>query len=100
MELSTDGENLQHIGVLRAFVDRILHNGPLVAEGVEGINGLMLSNAMHLSSWLERPVSLPVDEDLFLEQLNRRKQSSKQKKQVQEVTFDTKGSYGTKSNNE
>lgn len=100
VELSTDGENLQHIGVLRAFVDRILHNGPLVAEGVEGINGLMLSNAMHLSSWLERPVSLPVDEDLFLEQLNRRKQSSKQKKQVQEVTFDTKGSYGTKSNNE
>ena len=41
-----------------------------MADGVEGIHGLELSNAMHLSSWLEKPVSLPIDEDLFLEKLN------------------------------
>lgn len=96
VELQTDGENLQHVGVLRAFAARILRGEPLVAEGTEGINGLMLSNAMHLSSWMGKPVSLPIDEDLFLEKLNGLRESSVEKKSVREVTFDTKGSYGTK----
>lgn len=96
-ELMTDGENLQHIGVLRAFAGNILRGEPLVAKGTEGINGLALSNAMHLSSWLGRPVTLPLDEDLFLEKLNELCLSSGGKKTVQETTFDTSGSYGSKS---
>lgn len=96
-ELETDGENLQHIGVLRAFAANILRGEPLVAEGREGIHGLALSNAMHLSSWLGRPVTMPVDEDLFLEKLNELRETSAEKKVVQETTFDTKGSYGSKS---
>ena len=64
--------NLQHKGVMQAFADHILTGSPLVADGKEGINGLMLSNAMHLSSWLNKTVSLPVDEDLFLEELNKK----------------------------
>lgn len=51
-EPETDGESPQHEGVIRAFVDCILKGTPLVADGKEGINGLTLSNAMHLSSWL------------------------------------------------
>ena len=95
-EPETDGENLQHVGVLRAFAANILRGEPLVASGEEGINGLMLSNAMHLSSWLGKPVTLPIDEELFLEKLNELRQSSAKKENVQEVTFDTSGSYGTK----
>jgi len=94
--LETDGENLQHVGVLRAFAANILRGEPLVARGEEGINGLTLSNAMHLSSWLGRAVEIPFDEDLFLEKLNELRANSKEKENVQEVTFDTAGTYGTK----
>lgn len=94
--LETDGENLQHVGVLRAFAANILRGEPLVARGEEGINGLTLSNAMHLSSWTQKPVTIPFDEDQFLELLNEHRANSKAKENVQEVTFDTKGTYGSK----
>jgi predicted dehydrogenase len=71
--VETDGGNEQHNGVLRAFASRILNGTPLVAEGAEGIHGLTLSNAMHLSSWLDKTIGLPMDEDLFLEELNKRR---------------------------
>ena len=95
VELETDGENPQYAGVLRAFAAKILRDEPLVADGKEGIRGLMLSNAMHLSSWLGKPVTLPIDEDLFLEKLNELRENSKTKENVQEVTFQTEGSYGS-----
>ena len=53
-DVETDGENPQHVGVLNAFADHIKAGTPLVADGREGINGLMISNAMYLSSWLDR----------------------------------------------
>ncbi len=93
VELETDGENLQHAGVLRAFAANILRGEPLVANGVEGINGLMLSNAMHLSSWLGHAVTLPIDENLFLEKLNELRANSSKKTATQETTMDTAGTY-------
>lgn len=95
-ELETDGENPQHVGVLRAFAANILRGEPLVARGEEGINGLTLSNAMHLSSWTQKPVTIPFDEDRFLELLNEHRANSKAKENVQEVTFNTEGTYGSK----
>ena len=62
VEVETDGENPQHAGVLNAFAAHIQTGAPLVADGREGINGLMLSNAIHLSSWLGETVTLPIDE--------------------------------------
>ena len=95
-EVETDGLNPQHCGVLKAFADKILGRGELVAPGVEGINGLTLSNAMHLSGWLDKTVELPLDEELFLAELNKRRAASKAKK-VEEKTFDTSSTYaGTK----
>lgn len=91
-EVETDGENPQHVGVLNAFAANILHGTPLVARGEEGIRGLTLSNAMHLSSWLHHPVEIPFDEDLYLEELNKRRKTSR-KKEATDVTFDTTGSY-------
>ncbi len=95
-EPEMDGENPQHAGVMRAFAAHILRGEPLVAEGKEGINGLRLSNAFHLSSWLNKEVELPFDEDLFLEELNKRRANSKGKANVEEVTFSTEGTYGSK----
>ena len=55
----------------------------MIAEGVEGIRELMLSNAnaMYLSSWLGRPVELPFDEELFLEELDKRRRGSVYRKE-------------------
>jgi len=92
IEIETDGKNEQHVGVLKAFTDRILSGGKLIAEGSEGINGLLLSNAMFLSSWLGKEVSIPFDEDLFLEELNKRRKLSK-KKEGSGIVFDTEGTY-------
>lgn len=95
IEVETDGLNEQHAGIMKAFAANILHGTPLVAGGEEGINGLMLSNAMHLSSWLGHAVTLPIDEDEFLKQLNERRAHSR-KKEGSGVVFDTSGSYGSK----
>lgn len=93
VEVETDGENPQHMGVLRAFCGKILRNEPLVADGAEGIRGLMLSNAMHLSSWKKQPVTLPVDEDEYYNELKKRIASSRKKTVTEAVSFDTEGSY-------
>ncbi len=47
---------------------------------------------MHLSSWLSAPVE-PFDEELFLEELNKKRAGSRKKEKVEEVTFNTKGTY-------
>ena len=96
IEVETDGENPQHNGVLKAFAANILRGEPLVAGGEEGINGLTLSNAMHLSSWLDRTVELPLDEELFLSELNKRRAASNKKEEKEAVTFDVDGTYGSK----
>lgn len=91
-EVETDGENEQHVGVMKAFAGRILHGTPLVAEGTEGIRGLTLSNAMHLSSWLDQMVEIPFDEELFLQELNKKRAGSR-KKTGSGIVFDTTGTY-------
>ena len=89
----TDGENPQHAGVLNAFAAHIQTGAPLVADGREGINGLMLSNAIHLSSWLGETVTLPIDEKKFLNLLNERRAHSRLKEDT-DVVMDTASSYG------
>ena len=66
------GDYPQNPGVITAFVSKIQGNGELVAEGKEGILGLEISNAIHLSSWLGETVELPIDEDVFLSELKKR----------------------------
>ena len=65
VEVETDGLNPQHIGVLNAWAGAILRGTDLVARGEEGINGVQMSNAMHLSAFLGKAVELPVDEKQF-----------------------------------
>ena len=78
--------------MLNAFAGNILRGEPLVADGREGIGGLTLSNAMHLSSWLQKPVDIPFDEELFLQELDRRRAGSR-KKEGAAITFNTEGTY-------
>lgn len=94
VEVETDGENPQHVGVINAWGGAILRGEPLVADGSEGINGLTLSNAMHLSSWLGCEVKLPLDEELFYSELMKRVAGSKKKANVKEAVADTAATYG------
>ena len=95
IEVETDGQNMQHVAVLNAFAAHIDRGEPLVADGREGINGLMLSNAIHLSGWTGETVSLPIDEERFLALLSERRASSRLKEDT-DVVLDTSGSYGSK----
>jgi predicted dehydrogenase len=62
----------QHAGVLENFAANILDGTPLIAPGSDGINGVRLANAIHLSSWTGAEVSLDFDEDAYLSELNQR----------------------------
>ncbi|SFL55583.1 Predicted dehydrogenase [Gracilibacillus orientalis] len=64
----------QHRAVLENFAANILDGTPLIASGSDGINGVELANAMHLSSWLNKEISLPIDENLYVEELNKRRE--------------------------
>ena len=92
--VETDGQNPQHVGVLNAWAGAILRGEPLVAGGAEGINGLTLSNAMHLSAFTNQKVTLPFDEDLFYEELMKRVAVSRRKAPGQAVFADTSNTYG------
>ena len=94
MMVETDGLNPQHTGVVNAWGGAILRGEPLVADGREGINGLMLSNAMHLSAFLGEEVTLPIDEDLFYEELKKRIAVSRHKEAAPQVVADLSRTYG------
>lgn len=67
----------QHCLVMENFANHVLNGEPLIANGAEGINGVMIANAIQLSSWLGKEVELPIDEDLFLEELNKKIETEK-----------------------
>ena len=55
----------------------------------------MISNAAHLSAWTGKTVSLPIDEEMYYNELMKRVASSKRKENVVARVADTKGTYGT-----
>ena len=92
IDIEIEGETDHHITVLKAFGDCIEKGTPLIAKGEEGINGLELSNAMHLSSWLGQMVTLPIDANLFEAELAKKRASSRTKEKV-DVVMDITGTY-------
>ncbi len=69
---STHDKKGYHCELIENFADHILKGSPLIAPGIEGINQVTLANAIYLSSWLKEEVVLPIDEDLYLQELNKR----------------------------
>lgn len=94
IEIETDGKHEAHTGVMNAFANKILGKGELVAGGEEGINGLTLSNAMHLSDFLNKEITLPIDADLYKEELMKRVAVSNKEKGTVEVFEDNTSSFG------
>lgn len=66
-----------HSELIENFVENILEGTPLIAPGIEGINQVLLANGMYLSSWLNKEIELPIDEDLYIEELNKKIEEEK-----------------------
>jgi len=88
-----DTKNKQHAGITQNFINSILYDEPLIAPGIEGINSLTLSNAMLLSTWENKKITLPIDEEKFLKYLNGKIASSTFKKKVKEIKMNPENTY-------
>lgn len=95
-DVPVDPHHPQHNGILQNFTDAILKGTPLIAPGEEGIHGLTLSNAMHLSTWTDNWVELPLDEELYHSMLQERAANSVKRKPVQEIeSVDMSSTFGS-----
>ncbi len=93
IEVETDGENLQHTGICRNFTNAILGIEPLFVDGKEGLNSVELMDAMLMSTWLNKMIELPIDDEKYHELLLKQIKNSKIRKKVEEKILDTKDTY-------
>jgi predicted dehydrogenase len=86
----------QHRRVTEIFVNAILRGTPLLAPGEDGLHGLTLANAMLLSTWLDKTVHIPFDDDLYWTELQKRIRTSTFKKPETQsaAPVDLSSSYG------
>ena len=83
----------KHAGIINNFSAAVLGQEPLFVRGEEGINGVQLMNAIELSGWKGgAPVTLPVDEDEYLQYLNEKRKNGV-KKSGAETVSNTMGTY-------
>ena len=69
-------------------------HGELLAPGAEGIKGLTISNAMHLSGWTGETISIiDFSDERFYELLQGKIKNSKVVKEERQVIFNTEVTY-------
>ena len=94
IDIPIRGKATEHKGITTNWVNAILKGTPLLAPGEEGIKGLEISNAMHLSAWLDDWVELPIDEDLYYSKLQERiNHSAFKKKTTENRTLNVEGTH-------
>ena len=92
--VETDGSNLQHSGIINNFANALIGKEELFVDGREGINGVELMNAIELSGWLDgKEITLPVDEELYLSELNKRRETSRHKESNDAEVSNTANTY-------
>ncbi len=96
-EVQTSGENPQHSGIINNFVNYLLGQEELFVKGEDGLNCVELMNAIEFSGWQNgKKVTLPIDENAYLEMLNEKRANSREKKNCSDVVADTSNTYGDK----
>ena len=75
-----------HRLIIENFANAVLGGEPLIAPAVEGLQSLMLGNAIMLSSFLDRTVELPIDGDLYERKLVELVQRSRFQKTARDVS--------------
>ncbi len=92
--IETDGQNPQHAGIINNFTAALLGKEELFVCGTDGMAGVQLMNAIELSGWRGGArVTLPVDEDEYLAELDAHRANSRRKENVVETITDTSGTY-------
>ena len=91
VEIELEGDNPQHLGILNNIANAILGLEPVYAPAKDGLAGVQLANAMHLSSWLGESVSLPINDELFFEELKKRIAVSKVRTVVNDDKVEAQG---------
>ena len=92
--VETDGQNPQHAGIINNFTAALLGKEELFVKGTDGLAGVELMNAIELSGWRGGArVTLPVDEDEYLAELNLHCAASRVKTQATETITNTEGTY-------
>lgn len=71
-----------HNQILQNFVNCVLFGEELIAPGIDGIKGLTVSNAIHLSDWTRETVCLPIDSQKYRQLLESKIKTSKPKKKI------------------
>lgn len=93
--VETDGQNPQHVGILNNFANAVLGLEPLFVDGREGIHGVELMDAMLLSTWKDRTVTLPINDDKYWDELQKHIAVSRLKT-ASDVVLNTEGTYTSK----
>lgn len=85
----------QHSIVLDKFAQDVRNEGKMVAEGIEGINEMLLANAIYMSDWLGNVAvsTKDFDHDKYYEMLKDKIKNSTFKKVTQQQTLNTEGTY-------
>lgn len=91
VEVEILGDNPQHVGITNNIANAILGLEPVYAPAKDGLAGVQLANAMHLSSWLNESVTLPIDDELFYEELKKRIAVSKVRTNVDDNKVEAQG---------
>ncbi|MEI8342338.1 MAG: Gfo/Idh/MocA family oxidoreductase [Verrucomicrobiota bacterium] len=76
--IPVSGTGEQHTGILKNFAAAIRGEESLIAPAQEGVYSVELANAMLLSSFRDRPITLPLDAAEYAAEL---------KKKIEESTF-------------
>ena len=90
-DIELEGENLQHVGIVNNVIKAVQGIEPLYAPAKDGLCGVQLANAMHLSSWLNEEVTLPINDEMFYEELKKRIAVSKPRATVNNDTVESQG---------
>ena len=97
IDVVTDGKNSQHAGIINNFTNAILGLEELFVEGIEGIHGVELMNAIEYSGWHNgEEVILPINGDKYFAELNEKKKTSTLRESEDDKVTDTAGTYGSK----
>ncbi len=84
----------QHVGILKDFASGILRGTELLAKGEDGILGLTISNAIHLSAWTGETVDVKnFPDERFYELLQEKIRTSTVVKKESQVVVDNSKTY-------
>ena len=96
IDVETDGKNPQHAGIINNFANSLLGLEEQFVQGVDGFNGVELMNAIELSGWKNgAEVTLPVNEEEYLTELDKRRVTSRLKTGGDDKVADMGNTFGS-----